>query len=84
MGHATPLCFAPPPLGPGEVSKGQISSNFNYKVNFKVVFIANFMCVRTTDIERDFHSVAWLMAQGLGLGVLGVKNIFSGHGNMAF
>ena len=27
--------FWPHPLGPGEGSKGQISFNFNYKVNFK-------------------------------------------------
>ena len=27
--------FGPAPLGPGEGSKGQISFNFNYKVNFK-------------------------------------------------
>ena len=27
--------FGPAPWGPGEGSKGQISFNFNYKVNFK-------------------------------------------------
>ena len=27
--------LAPPPWGPGDRSKGQISFNFNYKVNFK-------------------------------------------------
>ena len=29
------LLFGPAPWGPGEGSKGQISFNFNYKVNFK-------------------------------------------------
>ena len=34
MGRATAKPFLPSPWGPGEESKGQISFNFNYKVNF--------------------------------------------------
>ena len=34
--------FCPAGCGPGEGSKGQISFNFNYRVNFKI-FIPNFM-----------------------------------------
>ena len=30
--------FGPAPCGPGEGSKGQISLNFNYKVNFKAFY----------------------------------------------
>ena len=37
--------WAPPP---GEGSKGQISFNFNYNVNFKD-FILNFVCVLTNE-----------------------------------
>ena len=53
--------FCPAPWGPGEGSKGQISFNFNYKVNFKD-FYTN-LCVYsemkdTKYIRRDFHSVA--------------------------
>ena len=34
-------------------------------------------------IERDFHSVAWVMhAQGVGLGVLGV--IFPEYGHVTY
>ena len=34
MGPAMSNFFGPAPWGPGEGSKGQISFNFNYKVNF--------------------------------------------------
>ena len=36
--------FGPAPLGPGEGSKGQISLNFNNKVNFKD-FLYQTLCV---------------------------------------
>ena len=36
--------FGPVPLGPGEGSKGQISFNFNYKVNFKKNYSKLFVC----------------------------------------
>ena len=42
--------FAPPP---GEGSKGQISFNFNYKVNFK---IPNFVCVLTNERYKTYQT----------------------------
>ena len=68
--------FCPAPWGPGEGSKGQISFNFNYKVNFKD-FLYQTLCVfsqmkDTKQIRRDFHSVTWVMPQGSDLGGLGV------------
>ena len=60
--------FCSAPWGPG--SKGQISFNFNYKVNFKD-FLYQTLCVfsqmkDTKNVRRDFHSIAWVMPQGLG------------------
>ena len=45
MGHATPNFFGPTPWGPEEGSKGPISFNFNYKVNFK--YFIQIVCVLT-------------------------------------
>ena len=39
--------FWPRPLGPGEESKGQISFNFNYKVNFKDFYAKLCACFTT-------------------------------------
>ena len=76
MGCATAFFFGHAPWGPGEGSKGQISFNFNYKVNF-LRFLYQTLCVfsqmkDTKHIRRDFHSVAWAMPQGSDLGALGV------------
>ena len=61
---------------PGEGSKGQISLNFNYKVNLKDVYTKLCMCFHklkdTKHIRWDFHSVAWVMPQGWDFGTLGV------------
>ena len=70
------LFFGPAPWGPGEGSKGKISFNFNYKVNFKD-FLYQTSCVLsqkkdTKHIRQNFHSVAWVMPQGRDFGVLGV------------
>ena len=64
----------------GVRSKGPISFNFNYKVNFKD-FYTKTLCVfsqmkdtKHTGTRRDFHSVAWVMPQGWGVrGAQGVK-----------
>ena len=53
---------------PGEGSKGQISFNFNYKVNFKD-FLFQTLCVfsqmkDTKNIRWVFYSVAWFMPYG--------------------
>ena len=42
-------------LSPGERSKGQISFNFNYKVNFKD-FIPNFVCVLTNERYKTYQA----------------------------
>ena len=46
--------FGPAPWGLGEGSKGQISFNFNYKVNFKD-FIPNFVCVLTNERYKTYQ-----------------------------
>ena len=48
--------FLPPgPSGPGEASNGQISLNFNYRVNFKD-FIPNFECVLTNERYKTYQT----------------------------
>ena len=71
--------FGPaPPLGPGEGSKGQISFNFNYKVNFKDFKPLSKM-KDTKHIRRGFICRLG-HPPGLGLkgvrGIQGAKNIF--------
>ena len=83
--------FGPAPWGPGEGSKGQISLNFNYKVNFKD-FIPNFVCVLTNEsyktYQTGFSFCCLGHAPGVGLrgagGAQGVKNIFFKHGHVAY
>ena len=81
--------FGPAPWGPGEGSKGQISFNFNYRVNFKDFYAKLCVCShkRKIHIRQDFYSVAWVMPQGCDFGVLGVprgsKKKFK-HGNVAY
>ena len=84
------IFFGPAPLGPGDGSKGQISFNFNYKVNFKD-FLFQTLCVFsqikvTKHIRRDFYSVAWVMPQGWDFGALGVPrgSFFFKHGHVAY
>ena len=68
--------FGPIPWGPGEGSKGQISFNFNYKVNFQRFLFQTLIVFsqmkNTKHIGRDFYSVAWDMPQGWDFGALGV------------
>ena len=61
-------------MGRVEGSKGQISLNFKYKVNLCVLS----QIKDRKHIERNFHSVAWVMSQGsdFGAGCWRVK-IFS-------
>ena len=54
MGLATVNFLA---WGPGEGSKGQISFNFNNKVNYQTLCVISLM-KDTKHIRRDFHSVA--------------------------
>ena len=80
--------FGPAPWGPGEGPKGQISLNiikFQLQSQFQRFFNQT-LCVFShmkdiKHIRRDFHLVAWVMPQGLDLGVLwgfgGQKFFFS-------
>ena len=60
----------------GQGSKGQISFNFNCKVNFKDFLnqiVSLFSQMKDTKhIRRDFNSVAWVMPQGSDFEALGV------------
>ena len=78
------LFFGPAPWGPGEGSKGQISFNFNYKVNFKDFFLPNIVCVLTNEryktYQTGFSFCSLGHAPGVGLwgagGAQGVKKHF--------
>ena len=75
MGCATEFFLVPTPE---EGPKGQISLHFNFKVNFKD--LKTKLCVFSKmkaikHIRRDFHSLSWVMPQGLGLGGAGGQKI---------
>ena len=67
--------FGPTTLGPGEGSKGQISFNFNYKVNFKDFYTKLCVCVLTNErykiYQMRFSFCHLDHASGVGLGALG-------------
>ena len=77
MGCATAHLFGPAPWGPGEGPKGQMSLNI---IKFQILsqfqrFLNQTLCVSSQmkdikHIRRDFHLAAWVMPQGLDLGVL--------------
>ena len=79
MGHATAIFFCPNQLGPWGGVKGQISFNFNYKVNFKDFLYQTlrvFSQMKDTKyIRRDFHSFTWIMPQGWDLGHWGAQGV---------
>ena len=79
MGRSTAIFFGPAPWGHGEGSKGQISFNFNYKVNFKDFFIPNYVCVLTNERNKIYQTgfLFWSLghALGVGLGVLRGQNL---------
>ena len=70
------MFFGPAPWGPGEGPKGQISLNiikFQLQSQFQRFFNQT-LCVFShmkdiKHIRQDFHLVAWVMPQGLDLGV---------------
>ena len=75
--------IGPAPWGPREGSKGQVSFNFNYKVNFKDFYSKLCGCShkwKIQNISDGIYSVAWVMPQGWDFGALGVpmgsKNFF--------
>ena len=49
-------------------SKGQISQDFHYRVNFKD-FLYQLQIKDIKHIERNFHSVTWVMPRWWDLGV---------------
>ena len=55
MGRAT-AHFGSVPFGPREESKGQITLNFNYKVNFKDFFTPNVVCDLTNEIYKTYQT----------------------------
>ena len=58
MGHATAqIFFAPPPLGPGQGPKSQISSTFNFNSQFQRFSKPNFVCLFTNEKDRVF--ICW-------------------------
>ena len=74
--------------GPWKGSKGQISFNFNYKVNFKD-FYTNFVCVLTNERYKIYQTGFSLCRLGhapaMGLwGTGGLKFIFFKHGHVAY
>ena len=80
MGHATAKSFCPAPWGSGEGSKGQISLNFNYKVNFEDFYTKLCVCYKT--YQKRFSFCRLGHAPGVGFWGAGVpkgskKNFFS-------
>ena len=69
--------FCPAPWGSWEGSKGQISFDFNYKVNLND-FIPNFACVLAYEIYKTYQAGFLFCrlghALGVDLGCLCVKN----------
>ena len=84
--------FCPTSWGPGEGSKGQISFNFNYKVNFKDFYTKLCVCVLTNErykiLDEIFilspGSCLWGGTWGTGVGPGGQKIIFFKHGHVAY
>ena len=76
--------FGPAPWGPGEGSKGQISFNFNYKVNFKD-FIPNFVCVLKNERYKTYQTGFSFCPLGHapGVGTLGRWDFFK-HGHVVY
>ena len=75
--------FAPPPWCPGEGSIGQLSLNFNCKVNIKYLK-PNFVCLLTKErfktYQRGFSFRFLGLATRVGFGrtgEVGVENYFS-------
>ena len=78
MGRATAF-FCPTPWGSGEGSKGQISFNFNYKVNFKD-FYTKLVCVLTNERYKTYQTGFSLRRLGHATGV----EFFFIHGHVAY
>ena len=64
--------FLPRPLGPWGGAKGQISFNFNSKVNFKD-FMPNFVCVLANERYKTYQTgfLFCCLGDALGVGLYG-------------
>ena len=84
--------FGPAPWGPGEGSKGQISFNFNYKVNFKDFYSKLCVCSHKWKIQNILDGIfilspgSWPRVRTLGHWgcAQGVKKCFFKHGHVAY
>ena len=66
--------FGPVPWGPGEGSKGQISFNFNYKVNFKDFYSKLCVCSHKGKIQNISDGFLFCrLDHALGVGLVGTK-----------
>ena len=65
--------------GPGEGPKGQISLNFNYKVNFKDFFKLNFVCLLTNKRYKTYQAGFSFgpLGHAPGVGLRGVGEVKS-------
>ena len=79
LGVQQQIFFGPAPWGPGEGSKGQISCNFNYKVNFKDFYTKLCLCSHKWKIQNISDGIFILSPgscpRGAG-GAQGVKKNF--------
>ena len=81
------LC--PRPLGPwggakgSNIIKSQLQSPFQRFLNQTLCLFSQMKDIK--HIRQDFHSVPWVMPQGLGQGGTGRSKIkFSEHGHVAY
>ena len=74
MNGARSGIFFPAPWGPGEGSKGQISFDFNYKVNFNDFLTKLCVCVLINERYKTYQTEFFILLPGScprgGLGVL--------------
>ena len=83
------LFFGPAPWGHGEGSKGQISFNFNYKVNFKDFYTKLCVCSHKLKIQNISDGIFILSPgscpRGGTLGVpRGSNKIFFKHSHVVY
>ena len=85
MGRATAFFFGRAPWSPGEGSKGHISFNFNYKVNFKFLYVLTNERYKTSDgiliLLPGSCPRGWTLGRW---GAEGVKHFFFKHDHVAY
>ena len=74
--------FGPAPWGSGKGSKGQISFNFNYKVNFKDFYTKLCVCVLTNERYKTYQTGFSFSCLGHAPGVLGCPGGQKKNSNM--